>query len=287
MRPTLSVTRHALAGFLLLAPAMASAQWDVEDYKPQFSFSRQPTASLFYGFSSASHDGLHQSLASSGALEIRVGGTRTRWGNEEAEILKNSYEFATLSTMSPRLGSAPGPEEISMDLWKFGFAFERGLGYGSDTREGLAVILTNSGGLNWTDVQIRGGVTDSADQNLLSRYEGSLRFGNSTEAGIKVRLSRMLILEGAFERSLIFPRHLFTKWAGSALIELAAQGLLDGFVGKVLHSTPEAAPVVAFLLKNGLSYGFYELRKTKMNWPFPSEAPYVTDTFKLGVTFVF
>jgi len=287
MRTATAFIRRALAGICLLAPTMAVAQWDAEDYKPQFSYSRQPTLSLFYGFGSASHDGLTQSLASPGALEVRVGGTRTRWGNADAEILKSHYEFVTVSTISPRLGQTPEAGEISTDLWRFGIGFERGLGYGGDTRDGLAVILTNSGGLNWTDFQIRGGVSASGDQELLGRYEGALRFGNTTEAGVKLRFNRILVLEGGFERSIIFPRHLFTKWVGSSLIELALQGLLDGFVGKVLHSTPEAAPVAAFVLKNGLSYGFYELRKSKMNWPFSSDAPYLMDTFKVGVTFVF
>ena len=287
MRTAVALMLRALVGILLLAPAAALGQWDPEDYKPQFSYSRQPSLSLFYGFGSASHDGLTQPLADPGALELRLGGTRMRWGNAESQILKSHYEFVTVSTISPRLGTTPAAGEVATDLWKFGFAFERGLGYGADPREGFAVILTNSGGLNWSDVQLRQDNADSVSRALLGRYEGALRFGNSTEAGLKVRLHRMVVLDAAFERSLIYPRHLFAKWAGSALIELAAQGLLDGFIGKVLDSTPEAAPVAAFLLKNGLSYGFYELRKSKMNWPFSSEAPYLMDTFKVGVTLIF
>ena len=87
----------ATTALVILAPSMALAQWDAEDYKPQFSFSRQPTVSLFYGLGCASHDGLTQSLADHGALEIRLGGTRTRWGNTDAEILKSQYEFVTLA----------------------------------------------------------------------------------------------------------------------------------------------------------------------------------------------
>jgi len=277
----------SLAGLLLGVPMMASAQWDAEDYTPQFSFHRQPTMSVFYGFGSPYQDGLHESLARQGALDIRLGGSRIRWAKEDAQILKSHYEFVTLSTISPRLGKRPGPDEIGTDLWRFGFAFERGLGYGSDTREGVAVLLTNSGGLTWTDVKVRSDVADSSDLAMLERYEGALRFGTTTEAAVKVRVTQILMLEGTFERSLIFPRTLFAKWVGSSLIELVAQGLLDGFVGKVLESTPSAAPIAAFVLKNGLAYGFYELRRSQMNWPFSSEAPYALDTFKVGMTLVF
>jgi hypothetical protein len=51
--------------------------------------------------------------------------------------------------------------------------------------------------------------------------------------------------------------------------------------------SPAAAPIVNFVLKNGLSYGMYQLRKEKMNYPFESEAPILNDTFKIGVTFIF
>jgi len=54
-----------------------------------------------------------------------------------------------------------------------------------------------------------------------------------------------------------------------------------------MDASPTAVPVVHFLLKNGLSYGVYQLRKEKMNYPFDSEAPIVNDTFKVGVTFIF
>jgi hypothetical protein len=94
-------------------------------------------------------------------------------------------------------------------------------------------------------------------------------------------------LDAGYERSIVFQRHLFWKWAGSGLIEAAAQGLLDGFIYKIFKSSPAAGPIVNFLLKNALAYGIYELRQEKMNWPFNSEAPIAFDQFKFGVSVVF
>jgi hypothetical protein len=95
------------------------------------------------------------------------------------------------------------------------------------------------------------------------------------------------MLDAGYERSIVFQRHLFWKWAGSAVMETAAQGLLDGFINKIFCSSPAAGPIVNFVLKNALAYGIYELRKDKMNWPFNSEAPFTYDQFKFGMTFVF
>jgi hypothetical protein len=77
------------------------------------------------------------------------------------------------------------------------------------------------------------------------------------------------------------------KWAGSAIIELAAQGMLDYFIKRIGKSSPAALPIVNVLLKGALSYGLYELRQEKMNWPFPSAPPMSYDQWKVGLTFNF
>ena len=82
-------------------------------------------------------------------------------------------------------------------------------------------------------------------------------------------------------------RHLFWKWAGSGIIEAASQGMLDHFIGKIGKSSPMALPIVSVILKSALSYGIYELRQEKMNWPFNSAAPLSYDQWKVGVTFNF
>jgi len=71
------------------------------------------------------------------------------------------------------------------------------------------------------------------------------------------------------------------------LLEFGGYSLTDRFVKAVLRSSPYAAPIVDFFLKNAVSFAMYELRKEKMNWPFKSVAPLTFDTWKLGVTFRF
>jgi hypothetical protein len=63
--------------------------------------------------------------------------------------------------------------------------------------------------------------------------------------------------------------------------------LLDKFIDEIFESSPSAAPVVNFMLKSALTYGMYELRKDKMNWPFNSDSPLTYDQFKFGLTFIF
>jgi hypothetical protein len=95
------------------------------------------------------------------------------------------------------------------------------------------------------------------------------------------------MFEAGYERSIVFERHLFWKWAGSGIIEVAAQGLLDAFIKEIFKSSPSAGPIVYFVLKSALGYGLYELRQEKMNWPFSSAPPIAFNNIKFGVTFTF
>ena len=56
---------------------------------------------------------------------------------------------------------------------------------------------------------------------------------------------------------------------------------------EIFESSPQAGPIVNFLLKNALAYGIYELRQSDMNWPFTTTPPLSFDTFRLGATFTF
>jgi hypothetical protein len=54
-----------------------------------------------------------------------------------------------------------------------------------------------------------------------------------------------------------------------------------------MDRSPYAGPIVHFVLKNALSYGFYELRKKHMNWPVQTVAPLMYENYKVGLTFAF
>ena len=125
------------------------------------------------------------------------------------------------------------------------------------------------------------------DAQIADRYNEAFRFGTGAEAGVRFKIIPLISLDVSYERSAIFERHLFWKWAGSGIIEMASQGMLDHFINKIGKSSPAALPIVSVILKSALSYGIYELRQERMNWPFKSAAPLSYDQFKVGVTFNF
>ena len=154
--------------------------------------------------------------------------------------------------------------------------------------ESASITPYYTSSLTWTNLDF----TDDSliypeDERIKELYDETFRFGSSYESGVRIHATDLIALEGGYERSIVFERHLFWKWAGSGIIEIAAHGLLDVFIKEIFKSSPSAGPIVFFVLKSALGYGLYELRQDKMNWPFPSAPPIALDNIKFGVTLTF
>jgi opacity protein-like surface antigen len=261
---------------------------DWEDWTVDFGFNKtHPAISLQYGLADMSRPDIQSPFVDPNLFELKLGYVKEKdaWGTDY--IINHSYKLIYLSNESNKLaGKEAVDNEIKSDMWRFGCG---GLsGYGYKLGESAAIIPFYSYTLNWSHINFNySNALPDSDKQILNLYNDSFRFGTSSEGGVRVKVIDNLMIDAGYERSIVFQRHLFWKWAGSALIEVAAQGLLDSFIGEIFESSPSAGPIVNFLLKNALAYGIYELRQDQMNWPFPSEAPIAYDQFKFGVTVMF
>lgn len=256
------------------------------------SFHGHPTISFDYGLSEINLDGFPGKFTKPNLLELKLGYTRQKETWDDNDILDYSFKYLILSNISTELSEkANNGLDFDTKMWRFGFGKASGYGYKIGN---TAFILYNASSLMWSRVELIPGppiYTASGfapiDRSKVDDYDRTFRFGTSAEGGIRIEVSKNVTIEGSYERSVIFRRHLFVKWAGGAVIEKIGQALLDGFIDEVFDSSPKIAPIVNFVLKNALSYGIYELRQTKMNWPYNTESPLSYDQFKFGLTFVF
>lgn len=261
-------------------------EWgDWEDWNHEMDidigFKGSPTLVLRYGLSKMSIDNFTGQFADPNLLEIKLGYTNERDYKWEENIIKYDFKFLFLSNISTDISNASVSEgELKSNLWRFGGG--KASGYGYKIGKG-GVIPYYSYDLSWSRLDMKGQTVQDTDKATVGNFDGSFRFGTNSEAGIKFKLIPMVSLDASYERAIIFPRHLFWKWLGSVAIESIGQFLVDGFVNEIMHSSPYAGPVMSFVLKNALSYGIYELRQSKMNWPFSSTAPLAYDQFKFGV----
>ncbi len=267
-------------------------EWeDWEDWTFDFGFTRtRPAISLQYGIADMSRTDVQSQFVDPNLFELKLGYVKDKDAWDTDYIIKQNYNYLYLSNESNKLaGKEAVGTEIESDMWRFGAGWSSGYGY--KLGENSSIVPYYSWALNWSNIDFTdpGVLTlvPDPDQEILNLYDESFSFGTSSEGGVRVKVIENLMFDAGYERSIVFQRHLFWKWAGSALIEAAAQGLLDGFINNIFKSSPDAGPIVNFLLKNALAYGIYELRQDQMNWPFPSEAPIAYDQFKFGVTVVF
>ncbi len=259
-----------------------------DDLRPEIRIPTDPVISLNFGMSDLSLKDFDHTFGNLGMLELKLGFASLDPKRGDTKILDLMQRYLSIAHISTNIGNGAETGELESSVWRIGLVSENGYGYTlSSTSSTPSIILMHSRGVAWSDVDIDQPLNPPQDGFRPSRFEDAVRFGSMTEAGVMVQLSNVLSVNASFERSIVYERHLFWKWIGSVVIEGGAHSLIDRFVDAVFDSTPSAGPVVNFLLKNGLSYALYELRRSDMNWPFDTAAPLHHDTFKVGVSFIF
>lgn len=241
-------------------------------------FHGSPAIVLGYGISGLSLNQFKGEFADPNMVELKLGYIKEKNYINTEDIIKYNFNYLYLSNISTDLGNS-NSEGLSNNTWRFGAGNAKGYGY-KIGKGGITPYY--SAALTWSRLDLKDQTITTDQRQLLSSFDDTFRFGTNWEGGIKFKVIPMLTIDAGYERAVIFPRHLFWKWLGSAAIETAGQWMVDGFVKEIMKSSPYAGPVMSFVLKNALSYGMYELRQDKMNWPFKSAAPLAYDQFKFG-----
>lgn len=254
----------------------------------EFDEDTRPFMELNYGLTKYSHKSFYDDFAKVGNAEIKLGRRYLdNLENEGITEMKDEYLFFGVNSLDLKDKNAEG---LGSEMINFGFGMKEGYGY----EIGVVNITPYFGGaFTWNKLNMKDlpdtslGLTQQLDNKVLERYNKSFRFGQRVEGGLSIGFNKTIFLDASYQANVVFPRFMTWKHFGSLAIEVIGVGVADAFVEEVLDASPEAAPVINFLLKNGIAYGFYMLQKDKMNYPFNSETPLTYETFKVGVTLVF
>jgi hypothetical protein len=256
------------------------------DYNFEFDWddSSRPMIEITYGFLRFKQKNFGEDFSKTGLAEIKLGFS---FVDEyyKAPILEFHDKFLFVSHISDDLSSGNKDNKTKLNAWRFGFANRNGYGY----RAGKVSILPyDQNGFVWSNITSERLMNSSANQiKIIDRYEDTFRFGSQAEGGVRIDYNDFISVNAGYEATVIFPRHLFWKWAGSEAIKYIGLGALAYFTDEIIESTPEAGPIINFVLQNAFAYGFYSLQRNKMNWPFSSETPLTLETFKIGMSFTF
>lgn len=248
-----------------------------------------PFIELNYGLSQIKHNSMDIKFNDIGLAEAKFGYRDLNEGEEDF-LLDMDEEYLNIALIKKDFTSASQSiTKWNAEFLRFGLGSTGAIGYKTGA---LGILPYYGSSFNWTSLQKIGyeGVRPAIytkDDEKLAYIGDSFRFGRTIEGGVKFEVASTISLNAGYEASVIFQRHLFWYWAGSAIIEEAGMGIVDHFIHKIERSSPAAAPIVNFILKNAYAYGFYLLKKDRMNWPFETESPMTIESFKVGVTFSF
>lgn len=214
---------------------------------------------------------------------IDLGFTRNR------QVMNSSvnYQYGNGLYLKYHMAPDPVPGSYTSDVWRFGGQSTESYGYSfsSGAPEGIYFDFSNAP-LSWYSV-VNNGSVDSLSNARMARFEDALRFGEASLASITLRASDNISFNAGFEWAQAYERHMFWYWAGSQLLEGIGDKLADFFVGAIKNTSPTAVPIMHFILRNGIAFGFKALRQKQMNWPFTTAAPLNFTTYRIGTTIIF
>lgn len=273
-------------------PAAASAEPAPDKEAPWSDWVRdwRPALRLQYGFTEVSRQDFGGSFGPAGLLDLQVGSVRERGWAGEPNLLTESAQGLVVGRIASGLaGSDRGADEVGIDAWRFGFGSAGGSGYRLGSGDRRLVFLTGrTGAWYFTDLELPTSPhLATADSLFLARYDDATPFGDAWEGSVRFCVSRPLSVQLSYERAVVLPGFKIWYYLLSNGIDVVAIAIADRFVEAIADSSPQAAPVVSFLLRSAIQYGFYELRQDQVNWPFDTEAPLAFDSFKLGFSVVF
>lgn len=275
--------------FVLPAISLGQVRFDKDDDWETYvdwdwDWDQRPFMELSYGFGKVKHKDFSRDFDDIGLAELKLG-FLSQEDEHEDYIVKFKESFVLFSNLSTDIAASTSDNKMPTDMWRFGFGRKSGYGYRTSA---VSVLPYYQGAMTWSRFNPADPITISQDDlKIIDRYRETFRFGTTNEGGIRLEFADFISINGGYETAVVFPRHLFWKHSASFLIEAGGHGLIDWFVKEILDSSPAAAPVVNFLLHNGLSFAFHTLKREDMNWPFKTETPLTYETVKLGMTFTF
>lgn len=258
---------------------------DYDDFSFPYFFNahEHPIIEFSYGISKINSKALSSSFAKTGTAEVKLGYSKNYSMNSGIYKIKKS--FISFGSILQDLNSKTNMENgFTPEIWRGGFGQLYGFGYKTG---GTSLSFYSSNSINWSHLNTGKTIVlaSAEDYDLLDHYNNTVRFGTSTEGGAVLQFGSNLSINAGYERSIIFPAYIFWLHAGSMLIEYGGLAFLDHYVKDIYYSSPYAAPIIDFVLKNAFSYALYSLRGEKMNWPFNGASPLAVNTFKFGITF--
>ncbi len=258
-------------------------------YVREFWFQSRTLVELTYGIGKPNQFYFTNNFAPVGSFELKLGRSEIDKFSKVNSELDELFLFFSYSNSNAAFIESK-ENEVSTSVYRFGIGKTEGYGY---IGSAISTVPYVSQSLMWTKlddfsdfIKPVPGETPSNDYDILNRYWGTYRFGDRSLYGIKLDILSSFQVNANYETAIIYPRHLFLKWAGSYFLMQVGYNALTFATDKWINDNPIFGPIINFVVRTGYLYAFYLLREKNMNWPFSTEAPLRYESFNFGVSLV-
>jgi len=270
--------------FSLLTTGKAYADEGWWEFRNIWDGPRKPVIDFTYGLGKVQQRLFQGTLADINQAELRLGYSRARPRYENIVDLDDKFLVFNYSASS-LFGRSIPTGNIGSTVVRLGTGSHTGYAYDFG---GSYLYPYHQTALLWTKLTTtRPSSLSGPDADILDRYEGTFRFGASTEGGIAFGLGDAIALHAGYEATVIYPRHVFWPWLGSYAIASIGVGAISHFGREIVDTSPTLGPIIYALLRSGLAYGYYIVVRDNQYWPFGSETPLTTESFKVGISLTF
>jgi|GEM_PF-384548 len=266
-----------------------------DDHPDRSQRHRSPRIQASYGTLDFQRKGLAGNTNPIVNYRVSVGmeDARSIRGDQSIVRYQNNGLFFNYGASKPVTGLTAIDDSIvnaattSMNIYSFGFIDESGYGYKLGSGGALKFLVAKKSLWSSIDpISFDQSINGDARQAVRD-FTGSIRFGATMKPTIEFQVIKPLSIQASFTWTQIYPRHMFWYWAGSELIEGISDGIVMASVKAFGKASPASLPIMNFVLRNAVAYGFKTLRKNQMNWPFETAAPMNVTGYSLGVSLNF
>jgi len=283
---TIALRRLSIAACLmpLLSTSEVRADEGSWGFRQIWDGPRKPVIELTSGTGVVRHRLFLGNLSGTNQAELKLGYSRAKPRYENIVDLDEKFVLFNYAA-SNLFGRAVAAEDVGSTMIRVGTGSRTGYAYDFG---GSYLYPYHQTAMLWTKLTTtRPSGMSAADVEILDRYEGAFRFGASTESGVAFGVGDIVSLRVGYEASVLYPRHVFWPWLGSYALASIGVGAISGFGREIVDTSPTIGPILYALLRGGVAYGYYLLVRDNQYWPFGSETPLTTESFKVGISLTF
>lgn len=243
-----------------------------------------PTINVQYGQTIASLSGdFSEDFMKNDFVQLKLGMTDYDvLSNLSNNLTEMDFKFVGYEQSLNTLDNSNG---ISYETWAFLVGSEEGKGW--KIGEFLTITPYTGESSGWGKLTFLDSVQSPALQSKLNRIADGVRYMDIIHSGLNIQMNKTITLKADFSSKVVYPRFQVWKWSINHMITGVSNLVVMNFVKKINKRAPMAAPIMDFIFTNAINYGFLELQKKNMNWPYSTEVPFIEHNYNIGLSITF